>query len=118
MTSLTARTVILRVEQAVNIKASSKTANPNKNACQLGRDGGSLCLGSALFASVPVLCNRKRRTCRAVSSEAVFMAFILTKKMASVYRSWLLDSGVDLLRIQENNKIPIAEKGHLWTETK
>jgi len=46
------------------------------------------------------------------------MAIILTKKMAPVYRLWLLDSGVDLLRIQEYNKIPIAEKGHLWPETK
>jgi len=46
------------------------------------------------------------------------MAIILTKKMALVYRSWFLNSGVDLLRIQENNKIPIAEKGHLWMNTK
>ncbi|MGA9479711.1 MAG: hypothetical protein WBV21_18185 [Desulfobacterales bacterium] len=118
MTSLTARTVILRVEQAVNIKVSSKAVSPNKKACRLGRDGGPLCIGIALFTSVRDLCNCKRQIRRPVSLKAVFMAIILTKKMAPVYRRWQLGSDVVSLRIQENNKIPIAEKGHLWTETK
>ena len=80
MTSLTARTVILRVEQAVNITASSKTANPNKNACRLGRDGGPLCLGIAPFASVPVLCIRKRRIRRIGFVESGFHGDHIDKK--------------------------------------
>jgi hypothetical protein len=109
MTSLTARTVILRVEQAVNMTASSKTANPNKKAYRVGRDGEPLPLGITPFASGPVLCIRKRQIRISVSSKTVFMAIILTKKRASVYRLWLLDSDLDSLRIQEK----IAEKGHL-----
>jgi hypothetical protein len=95
MTSLTARTVILREEQAVNMTASSKTATPNKKACRLGRDGGPLCIGVAPFASVPGLSNCKRQIRRPVSLTAVIMAIILTKKMAPVYRLWQLDSDTE-----------------------
>jgi hypothetical protein len=95
MTSLTARTVILCVEQAVNMTASSKAVSLDKKTSRLGRDGGPLCIGIAPFASVPGLGNSKRQIRRPVSLKAVIMAIILTKKMAPVYRLWPLDSDTE-----------------------